>query len=266
MSLLQIFILALVQGLTEFLPISSSAHLILVPAAGDFHDQGLAIDVAAHVGTLTAVILYFRKDISDIFFAWLASLSKRQHSVESRIAWGLLIGSIPLGIGGYLVAKSGLADTVLRSPLVIAWATIGFGLLLGVADWFGKRLRELDTITWPTVILIGFAQVFALIPGTSRSGVTMTTGLLLGLTRSASARFSFLLSIPAIVMVGVYMGSKLFKLPYVDWTPVLLVTVLSALTAYFCIHYFLKLIERMGMTPFVIYRLVLGVILLYVFW
>ena len=156
-------------------------------------------------------------------------------------------------------------DTVLRSPLVIAWATIGFGLLLYYADRIGTRSRELNRLTWYDVLAIGLAQAVALIPGTSRSGITMTAALMLGLSRTAAARFSFLLSIPIILLAGGYKGVKLLALPDVDWTALVLGIVISAVTAFICIHYFLKFLERMGMLPFVIYRLVLGAFLLYVF-
>ena len=264
MTLIQIIVLALVQGFTEFLPISSSGHLILVPVLSDWPDQGLAFDVAVHVGTLTAVVLYFRKELGEMFLAWTQSISQGEQTPESRLAWSIIIGSIPVGVGGLLLHD--LANTVFRSPLVIAWATIGFGILLGIADRYAKRQRNLDSITWTGALWIGISQVLALIPGTSRSGITMTAALILGFTRQASARFSFLLSIPAIVMAGGYKSIKLIGLPDVDWISIILGVVLSAITAYLCIHYFLKLLDRMGMMPFVIYRLLLGVVLLYLFW
>lgn len=264
MTLVQIIVLAVVQGLTEFLPISSSGHLILVPRISNWPDQGLAFDVAVHVGTLSAVVYYFRKELVEMFLAWIQSISEGEQTPESRLAWAVLIGSIPVGVGGLLLHD--LADTIFRSPLVIAWATIGFGVLLGVADRFGPRERELNTITWTGALWIGISQVLALIPGTSRSGITMTAALILGFTRQAAARFSFLLSIPAILMAGGYKSIKLFQLPEVDWTSIMLGVLLSAITAYLCIHYFLKLLDRIGMMPFVVYRLLLGVVLLYVFW
>jgi len=263
MTFIQIIVLALVQGLTEFLPISSSGHLILVPKLSDWPDQGLAFDVAVHVGTLSAVMYYFRKDIIQMFKAWTQSVAKSEHTPESRLAWSVIIGSIPVAIGGLLLHD--LADSVFRSPLVIAWATIGFGVLLGLADWFAPRKREINSMTWTAAVWVGLAQVLAIIPGTSRSGITMTAALFLGFTRQAAARFSFLLSIPAILMAGGYKSIKLFQLPYVDWLSLILGVLISAVSAYLCIHYFLKLLDRIGMLPFVIYRIVLGIILLYVF-
>ncbi|HEB81998.1 MAG TPA: undecaprenyl-diphosphate phosphatase [Gammaproteobacteria bacterium] len=260
MDIIQIIVLALVQGLTEFLPISSSAHLILVPILTGWEDQGLAFDVAVHVGTLSAVVFYFRREISTMFLAWLASL-KGRHSEDSRLAWGVLIGTVPVGIVG-LLFKDYIADN-LRTELVIAITTILFALLLWYADWSGKRARDEHTLGWKDIIIIGCAQAVALIPGTSRSGITITAGLMLGLTAKASARFSFLLSIPVIVLAG-----GLETLDYLqvasasDINDLLIGALISGVSAYLCISVFLKLLEHMGMTPFVIYRLILGAVLL----
>ncbi len=260
MDILQIIVLALVQGLTEFLPISSSAHLILVPYLTDWPDQGLAFDVAVHVGTLTAVVIYFRKEISKMFFAWLASL-KGRHSEDSRLAWGVLIGTIPVGLAG-LLFKDVISEH-LRTPLVIAVTTIIFGFLLWYADWSGKRSRDEHSLSWKDIIVIGCAQAIALIPGTSRSGITITAGLMLGLTAPAAARFSFLLSIPVIVLAGGMETLDYLEFASIDDMNNLIVgALISAVSAYLCIHYFLMLLERVGMTPFVIYRLVLGIVLL----
>ncbi len=260
MDILQIIVLALVQGLTEFLPISSSAHLILVPYLTDWPDQGLAFDVAVHVGTLSAVVLYFRKEINKMFFAWLASLKGRQ-SEDSKLAWGVLIGTIPVGLAG-LLFKDVISEH-LRTPLVIAATTILFGLLLWYADWSGKRQRNEHTISWRDIIVIGCAQAIALIPGTSRSGITITAGLLLGLTAPAAARFSFLLSIPVIVLAGGVETLDYLKVANIDdMNDLIIGALISAVSAYLCIHYFLMLLERVGMTPFVIYRLLLGAVLL----
>ncbi len=260
MDILQIIVLALVQGLTEFLPISSSAHLILVPYLTDWPDQGLAFDVAVHVGTLTAVVIYFRKEISKMFFAWLASL-KGRHSEDSQLARGGLIGTIPVGLAG-LLFKDVISEH-LRTPLVIAVTTLIFGLLLWYADWSGKRQRDEHSMSWKDIIIIGCAQAIALIPGTSRSGITITAGLMLGLTASAAARFSFLLSIPVIVLAGGIETLDYLKVASIDdMNDLIIGALISAVSAYLCIHYFLMLLERIGMTPFVIYRMLLGVVLL----
>lgn len=263
MDIIQIIVLALVQGLTEFLPISSSAHLILVPLITDWPDQGLAFDVAVHVGTLTAVVIYFRKEINKMFFAWFASL-KGRHSEDSKLAWAVLIGTIPVGIVG-LVFKDYIADN-LRTPLVIAVTTLLFGFFLWYADWSGKRQRDEHSLSWKDIIIIGCAQAVALIPGTSRSGITITAGLLLGLTASGAARFSFLLSIPVIVLAGGVETLEYLKVASInDMNDLVIGALISAVSAYLCIHFFLVLLERVGMTPFVIYRMILGVVLLTVY-
>jgi len=259
------FILALVQGLTEFLPISSSAHLILVPVLSDWPDQGLAFDVAVHFGTLTAVVAYFREELLAMAHAWFRSLATRYPDDEARLAWAVLLGTVPLGLAGLLFHD--FIETSLRSPLVIATTTVGFGALLWYADVTGPQTRcEYRLNAW-RVVVIAFSQALALIPGTSRSGITITAGLMVGLDRKAAARFSFLLSIPAILMAAGYEGSKLLDAGNsVQWMPIILGVVVSAISAYLCIHYFLKLLDRMGMLPFVIYRFVLGAVLFALFW
>ena len=240
MDTIQIIVLALVQGLTEFLPVSSSAHLILVPLITGWQDQGLAFDVAVHVGTLTAVVLYFRKEIGKMFLAWIDSL-KGNHSEDSRLAWGVLIGTIPVGIAG-LLFKDFIAGN-LRTELVIATTTILFGLLLWYADWSGKRNRNEYTLSWKDIIIIGCAQAIALIPGTSRSGITITAGLMLGLTAQAAARFSFLLSIPVIVLAGGMETLDYLEVANAgDSNDLIYGALISAFSAYLCIHYFLKLL------------------------
>jgi len=264
MDNLQAIILALVQGITEFLPISSSAHLILVPHLLGWTDQGLAFDVAVHVGTLSAVVFYFRAQLARMTVAWLQSCAGRGVSGDARLAWLVLLGSVPVALAGLLFHS--LIEGELRSPLVIAVTTIGFGLLLWFADRLGRRVRDTGSLGVRDVVLIGLAQALALIPGTSRSGITMTAALALGLTRTDAAHFSFLLSIPAILMAGGYEGWKLLNdTGPVQWDAILLGTAVSAVSAWLCIHFFLRLIERIGMWPFVVYRLLLGAVLLAVF-
>ncbi|WP_297807584.1 undecaprenyl-diphosphate phosphatase [uncultured Methylophaga sp.] len=264
MTFMQILLLAMLQGLTEFLPVSSSAHLILLPIIANWQDQGLAFDVAVHVGTLSAVVFYFRHTLRKITADWWQSLLRRTAVGDSRLAWAVGFGTIPVGLAGLLLGD--FIETALRSPLVIAITTIGFGLLLGWADWQGKRQRDEYSLGWRDVIIIGVAQALALIPGTSRSGITITAGLMLGLTRDAAARFSFLLSIPVILLAGGLKSVELVQSPLsVDWTALLTGAVLSAISAYICIFLFLKMLARMGMWPFVVYRLILGAILLWLF-
>ena len=268
MDSIQIFILAILQGLTEFLPISSSAHLILVPIVAGWQDQGLAFDVAVHVGTLTAVILYLRQELLHIITDWITSFSGSGNTSAtdySWLAWGIIIATIPVAVAGFLV--NGVVETQLRSPLVIATTTIVFALALAWAWHTGKKNRNETGLRLKDFVIIGVAQAIALIPGTSRSGITITAGLMLGLEARAAARFSFLLSIPTITAAG---GLKLIDLVQqeaaVDWGAIILGTVVSAVSAYLCIHWFLKLLEKIGMAPFVVYRLILGVALFWVFW
>jgi undecaprenyl-diphosphatase len=262
MDFLQIFVLAIVQGLTEFLPISSAGHLVLIPRLTDWDDQGLAFDVAIHVGTLSAVVLYFRRELRAMTIDWGRSLATRRLTPDARLAWAVLLGTIPVGLAG--LTFKGVIETELRSPLVIASTLIGFGLVLAWADWRGRRTRDEYALRWSDVLVIGIAQALALIPGTSRSGITMTAALMLGLSREAAARFSFLLSIPVIVLAGGLETLGLVRAAEpVDWTSLALGTVLAGISAYLCIHYFLAFIQRIGMQPFVVYRVLLGLVLLY---
>ncbi len=264
MEIAHIIWLALVQGLTEFLPVSSSAHLILVPSLLNWPDQGLAFDVAVHLGTLIAVVAYFRKDIINLFIAWIGSIKGNGMTPEARLAWGVIVGSIPAAFVGLLFKD--VIEVYLRSPLVIATTTIIFGLLLWFADKRAKLKRDELSLGWQDFLVIGAAQAMALVPGTSRSGITITAGLLLGLTREAAARYSFFLSIPIIVLSGLSVtGDLVSSNEAVDWNALLLGTVIAAISAFICIHFFLALINRMGMLPFVIYRLFLGVLLFAVF-
>ncbi len=269
MSTLEIIILALLQGLTEFLPISSSAHLILPSQIWGWQDQGLAFDVAVHVGTLLAVVLYFRKEVGAMAVSWLGTVGigpeKGSQSFDGKLAWWILFATIPAGFFG-LFGKD-FIETHFRTALVIAATTLLFGFLLGFADIkAGNRAehKPMEKLGIKGAMLIGIAQAVALIPGTSRSGITMTIGLLLGLSRDGAARFSFLLSIPAIAMAGSYLTLKLILASdSVDWFAMGFGSVLAFISAYACIHYFLILLDKLGMMPFVIYRLILGVGLLW---
>jgi len=261
-TLFQEIFLAIIQGLTEFLPISSSAHLILPSALLHWPDQGLAFDVAVHVGTLMAVMVYFRRDIAELVIAWTASLVGRGTSAESRMGWYLILATIPAGIAGLLLDD--FIESNLRHVGVIASTTILFGLLLGLADRFGKRSRDINQFTWTTALIVGLAQAVALIPGTSRSGITITAALLLGFDRVTAARFSFLLAIPIIVLSGGYKGLQLSQVEHVPWANIATAALISAVTAYLCIHTFLTWINRIGMMPFVWYRLLLGAVLVVV--
>jgi undecaprenyl-diphosphatase len=264
MDMIHVVWLALLQGLTEFLPISSSAHLILLPRLMDWSDQGLAFDVAVHLGTLSAVLLYFRRDLVIMARDWLVSLKARELTADARLAWAVIWGTLPAGIAGILL--SGVAETYFRSPLLIAATTILFGILLWWADHRRKEARDEHSLGWRDVLLIGVAQALALVPGTSRSGITITAGLLVGLSRQAAARYSFLLSIPIIVAAGGLETRKLAEssLP-VDWWALGVGAAVAGISAFVVIHYFLKLINRITMLPFALYRLLLGFALIFLY-
>ncbi|MCW4152092.1 undecaprenyl-diphosphate phosphatase [Halomonas sp. 18H] len=264
MDWLQIVLLSIVQGLTEFLPVSSSAHLILVPVLTDWPDQGLAFDVALHIGSLAAVVLYFRAELTAMIASWCRSLGGQGTDADARLAWWVLLATIPVCLVGLAFKDS--IENVMRSPLVLAGGLIVFGILLGVVDWRCRGQRSEYTMGWKDALWIGLAQALALIPGTSRSGITMTAALMLGLNREAAARFSFLLSIPVIVLAGGLETLELIRAPQpVDWLALSVGAVLSGISAYTCIHFFLAFIKRIGMQPFVIYRLILGVALIWLF-
>ncbi|MCK7545775.1 undecaprenyl-diphosphate phosphatase [Marinobacter bryozoorum] len=264
MDWLQVVILSLVQGISEFLPISSSAHLILVPVMTNWQDQGLAFDVALHLGSLLAVVLYFRRDLITMTGSWFRSLRTRQPDEDARLAWAVLFGTIPVGLAG--LAFKDTIETVLRSPLYLAAGLIVFGIVLAWADLRRRGHRTEAQINWKDVLVIGCAQALALFPGTSRSGITITAALLMGMNREAASRFSFLLSIPVIVLAcGLQIKSLAETSQPVQWEAMAAGIALSGISAYLCIHYFLAFIKRIGMMPFVAYRIILGIILIGVF-
>ncbi|MEH6471560.1 MAG: undecaprenyl-diphosphate phosphatase [Halopseudomonas sp.] len=266
MPLSYILLLALIQGLTEFLPISSSAHLILPSQVLNWPDQGLAFDVAVHVGTLAAVLLYFRRDFVLLTIGWLRSIlplagGQRKAGTHSRMAWAIIIATLPACVAGLLF--NDFIEQHLRSILVIAGTTLIFGVLLGFADQRRTETRRSRDIGFKDALIIGGAQALALIPGTSRSGITITAGLMLGLSRKTAARFSFLLSAPLILAAGLFKGLELVQQGSdAPWLDVMLGASIAGVSAYLCIYLFMGLINRIGMMPFVIYRLVLGVLLL----
>jgi len=262
MDFVQILTLAIVQGLTEFLPISSSAHLILSPYLFGFDDQGLAFDVAVHLGTLIAVIVYFRpKSLPSYPPGFVPCPPSGDQSAESRLGWAVIIGTIPVVLAGLLLKS--LIEGELRAPWVIATTTIIFGLLLWWADIRSRRDKPLQNLGIRDALIIGCAQAAALIPGTSRSGITMTAALMLGYTREAAAHFSFLLAIPTILASSLMVTKDLLETnATVDWASLGLGVLLSGVAAYLVIRLFLQFIERIGMWPFVVYRLLLGVTIL----
>ena len=210
-----------------------------------------------HVGTLIAVVIYFRKEVADILSAWFKSFGTQGKTDASKLGWWIILGTLPAAVLGLLLKD--FVELYLRSAWVIAATTIIFGLLLWYADAKGKQVKTIYQLNWKSALMIGLAQAVAMIPGTSRSGITMTAGLMLGMNKQSAARFSFLLAIPVISMMGLYYTIELALGDHVvEWGTLLLGVVLSFLSAYACIYLFLKVIERMGMLPFVIFRLVLG--------
>ncbi len=276
MDFIQTFLLALIQGVSEFLPISSSAHLILPAQLLKWPDQGLLFDVAVHVGSLSAVIFYFRHELRAMARAWLVSFASVPLLLNGRsgvgvkswvkdpqaqLAWMLILASLPTVAVGFL-AKD-FIGTHLRSTAVIATTTLVFGLLLGIAEWRSRRNVQALPLSFRLAMLIGAAQVFALVPGTSRSGVTITAAVLLGMSKKEGANFSFLLSIPIIFGAGCLLSIELFEQnTIVHWPQLFTAVLVSAVSAWCCIALFLRVIERIGLMPFVWYRLVLGLALI----
>lgn len=262
MDLLNLLVLAVVQGITEFLPISSSAHLILVPVIFGWPDQGLAIDIAVHVGTLAAVLLYFHRDVLDLVAGLLLAVRGRPDD-RSRLVLHLVVATLPIVVAG-LLAKD-LVGTTFRSGLLIATTTIVFGIVLWFADRDAERHdRELDQMTLRDAIVIGLAQVLAILPGTSRSGITMTAALFLRFSRTESARFSMLLSIPTIAAAGLLATLDLLESGNATLqADALWAALLAFIAALGAIWGLMKWLRTSSFTPFVIYRLVLGAFLLF---
>ena len=261
MDIFQAFFLAFVQGITEFLPVSSSGHLILTSHLLGWADQGLAFDVSVHMGSLVAVIVFFRKDLTSLTISWLASIFKRQVNGDAILAWQLFVATIPASVIAWVF--SDFIEMHFRSLSVVASATVFFALLLGLADISRNKVAPLESLGWRDSLLVGCAQICALVPGASRSGVTMAAALALGYSRDASARFSFLMAVPIIFLSGIYKSTQSFweETPLL---PILIGVIVSAISAYFCIGVFLLFIQRIGMIPFVIYRFVLGSVLFFV--
>jgi len=257
----QILILALIQGFTEFLPISSSGHLILAPTFFNWENQGLTIEVALHVGALGAVIFYLRKDIRSIIHG-IIRIFDGQINKGAKLGGILLIASVPIMFSGYLVKFYFLE--LLRSPMIIGWAFIVFGVFLYLGDQRKLANKKLTNITFGGALLIGLAQTCALIPGASRAGLTITMSRLLGIERRDAARFSMLLSIPAIVGAGFLEAVEVLKNGDLNLqTNVLLAIIMSFIAAFTAINFMMKWLERRSFLPFVIYRIIVGCLILF---
>lgn len=266
MSWLEALVLGFVQGLTEFLPISSSAHLRAVSALFFGADAGAAFTAVTQLGTETAVILYFARDIGHLVATWFRGFRSAavRATPDYRIAWLVIIGTIPIGVLGFLFEEG--IQTVGRNLWLIATTLIVFGLLLGVAERYGSQLRPLRQLTVRDGVLMGFAQAMALIPGVSRSGGTITAGLALGLTRPAAVRYSFLLAIPAVVAAGLFQIPDVFATGGPGLQPTRLQMVVATLLAfavgYAAIAWLLRYVERHSVYLFVWYRVVLGLVII----
>jgi undecaprenyl-diphosphatase len=259
----QAIVLGVIQGLTEFLPVSSSAHLRIFPAFFGWQDPGAAFTAVTQIGTEAAVILYFWRDIWNIAWTWLRSLVKPEYRgvLESRLGWYIIVGSIPIGILG--LAFDDYIETSLRSLWVMAVMLIVIGVVMGVADRYGSHSKPLSDLSMRDAVLYGGAQSLALIPGTSRSGATISMGLFLGYERDAAARYSFLLAIPAVFAAGLF---QLPQIPGGDYplgvAPTLLATVVAFVVGYAAIAWLLRYISTHTFTPFVIYRIALGTLVI----
>jgi len=263
MTELQVIILAIVQGLTEFLPISSSGHLVLVPVFFGWTDQGLAFDVAVHFGSLIAVMLFFRKDILALLRGSVQVLGANVATTEARMALGIALGTIPAALAGLLFVD--WIEANLRSPAVIVFTLSGYAVLMILADRLGRRNRDISGIRIKDAVLIGVAQALALVPGTSRSGVTITAAMALGFERQDAARFSFLLAVPVILLASVYSFIGLLRTEAtVAWGQLAIGVVVSAIVAYASIEFFMRFVSRIGLLPFAIYRMILAAVILYV--
>ena len=261
MPILHIVILALVQGVTEFLPISSSAHLVLVPWLAGWQDQGLTIDVAVHVGTLGAVMAYLWRDISAMLNGLWGMLKGKGVNADVRLAFYLVLGTLPVIAVGF--AMNTYMPDGIRSIEVIGWTTLGFGILLWLVDRSSVTVRRMDHLKLSDVMMIGISQCLALIPGTSRSGITMTTGRLLGMERPDCARFSMLLSVPVIIGAGVLKGLDLYQAgDPLQTSAALTAAGFAFISALVAIVLMMAWLKRASFTPFVLYRLALGAVLL----
>lgn len=261
MGIFEAIILGIVQGLTEFLPVSSSAHLRVTSELLGIGDAGAAFTAITQIGTEAAVIVFFWRDIVRIIGRWFRSLSGKtvpRNDPDAKLGWWIILGTLPIVVLGLLFQDA--IESTLRSLWFVAISLIVFGLLLGVADRLGKKVRPIEKLTWKHGLIYGFAQAAALIPGVSRSGGTITAGLFMGYKREAAARYSFLLAIPAVLGSGFYQVFKVIKAPTNDtpWSMTIIATVFAFVIALFVIGFFMRYISKRSFMPFVIYRVIIG--------
>ena len=261
-SWFEAIILGLVQGITEFLPISSSAHIFVVSQLLGWQDPGAAFTAVSQIGTELAVIVFFRRDIARIISAWARSLftPALRSGIDARMGWYIIVGTIPIAVIGLIFSHQ--IETAARNLWLVSGTLIGFGIILGVADALGRHRLALANLNAKDGILFGLGQALALIPGVSRSGATISTGLMLGYTREAAARYAFLLAIPAVVASGLYEATKIGSDPTVEWGPTILATVIAFVTGFAVIAWLLRWVSTRSYLPFVIYRIALGLLLI----
>jgi len=266
-DLIQAVVLGIVQGLTEFLPISSTAHLRLVPTLFGWADPGAAFTASIQLGTLVAIVAYFAKDLWVALRAWLGSFrgGEAARKPEARMGWAIVVGTIPIGICGILFKDA--IEGSLRSLWVIAGSLIGMGVLMLLAERFGAQRRGTGEVTVKDGVWVGLWQAIALIPGASRSGSTITGALVAGFDREAAARFSFLLSVPAILIAGVFsLAEHRKEFLGENLLPMLTANLFSFIFGYFSIAFLIRFLQRHGIRVFVLYRVVIGLVLLYLLW
>ena len=261
MTFLQMLLLAIVQGVTEFLPISSSGHLILLPVFTGYADQGPMIDIAVHVGSLLAIIAYFFKDVMSLARGGFASVGIGDAPAERRLFWWIVIGTIPAVIVGLFLKTGGYLDGF-RSTTLVGINLIVYGILLGVADRIGRQVKSFEDMTLKDGLIVGLAQALALIPGTSRSGVTMTAARFLGYSRVEAARFSFLLSIPAVAGAGILIVPDLMEASSDLLQEALITGVLTFIAAFATMTFLMRFLRKASMMIFVVYRVAMGAALL----
>jgi undecaprenyl-diphosphatase len=261
MTWFEAVVLGLVQGLTEFLPISSSAHLLIFSQLFGWEDPGAAFTAVSQIGTETAVIIYFRRDIWRIISTWTRSLfnPELRGDIDARMGWYVILGTIPIAVLGFLFRDQ--IETVARNLWLVAAMLVVFGIILGVADRLGTRRKEISDLTIRDGLLFGIGQAFALIPGVSRSGATISAGLGLGYKREAATRYAFLLAIPAVLASGFFEALKIGDGPAPEWGPTILATVIAFAVGYAVIAWLIRYISTNSFMPFVYYRLGLGALL-----
>ncbi len=262
MTWLEAVVLGVVQGLTEFLPISSSGHLRIVPALLGWPDPGAAFTAVVQLGTMVAVVVYFARDLWQIAWSWVRSLFRPQlrGTLETRLGWYIILGSVPIAVFGVLFADQ--IETGARDLRIVGWLLVLFGLVLYAVDRVTPQRKDVRDLTLRDGLLYGLAQALALVPGVSRSGATITAGRLLQYDRAAAARFSFLLSVPAVVGSGLYEMRHVGDAGGPQWAPTLVATVAAFVVGYASIAWLLRYLVRHGMLVFAVYRVLLGALVL----